>query len=128
MLHISKINNKINRLHYRVLCIIYNRNQSTFKEPMELDNFVSVNNKKSQYLAIELVKIFSGISPDIIKDVVSINTTFNYDIKNRQDTESLSRFSPKIWKLIPEIITSIDSISASYSNKIAIKQWKPKDC
>ena len=95
---------------------------------MELDNFVSVNNKKSQYLAIELVKIFSGISPDIIKDVVSINTTFNYDIKNRQDTESLSRFSPKIWELIPEIITSIDSISATYSNKIAIKQWKPKDC
>ena len=93
MLHSSKLNNKINRLHYKVLRIIYNNNnQTTFNEPMELDNSVSVHKRKSQGLAIELVKIFSGISPDIIKDIASLNASSNYDIKNRQEQIIISLF------------------------------------
>ena len=137
MLHSRLLNNKINRLHERCLRVVYNNNQNTFEELLELDNSVSTHYKNLQCLAIELYKIFNGISPDIMKDVFPLNTSSTYDIRNREifytrpvksvyhGTESLSYLAPKIWELVPESIKSAESLSVF---KIRIKKWKPENC
>ena len=82
MLHSRRLNNKINRLHERCLRVVHNNNQNTLQELLDLDNSVSIHHKNLQCLAIELYKIFNGISPDIMKDVFPLNTSSNYDIRN----------------------------------------------
>ena len=84
MLHSLWLNNKINRLHERCLRVVYSNNQNTFEELLELDNSVSIHYKNLQCLAIELYKIFNGISADIMKDVFPLNTSSTYDIRNRE--------------------------------------------
>ena len=137
MLHSRRLNNKINRLHERCLRVVYNNNQNTFQELLDMDNSVSIHHKNLQCLAIELYKIFNGISPDIMKDVFPLNTSSNYDIRNRptfstrrvrsvfNSTESLSYLAPKIWELIPERIKAAESLS---NFKTLIKKWKPESC
>ena len=137
MLHSRRLNNKINRLHDRCLRVVYNNNQNTFEELLELDNSVSIHYKNLQCLAIELYKIFNDISPDIMKDVFPLNTSSTYDIRNREifytrpvksvyhGTESLSYLAPKIWELVPESIKSAESLSVF---KIRFKKWKPENC
>ena len=137
MLHSRRLNNKINRLHERCLRVVHNNNQSTLQELLDLDNSVSIHHKNLQCLAIELYKIFNGISPDIMKDVFPLNTSSNYDIRNRptfftrrvrsvfNGTESLSYLAPKIWELVPENIKTAESLSKF---KFLIKQWKPEKC
>ena len=63
--------------------VVYNNNQSTLRELLDLDNSVSIHHKNLQCLTIELYKIFNGISPDIMKDVFHLNTSSNYYIRNR---------------------------------------------
>ena len=67
MLHSRRLNNKINRLHERCLRVVYNNNQSTLQELLDLDNSVSIHRKNLQCLAIELYKIINGISPDTLE-------------------------------------------------------------
>ena len=137
MLHSRRLNNKVNRLHKRCLRVVHNNNQSTLQELLDLDNSVSIYHKNLQCLAIELYKIFNGISPDIMKDVFPLNASSNYDIRNRptffnrrvrsvfNGTESLSYLAPKIWELVPENIKTAESLSKL---KFLIKQWKPEKC
>ena len=110
MLHSRKLNSKINRL--RDYTIMYNNNPSTFEELLELDNSVSIHHRNLQCLAMELYKIFSAISPDIMNDIFPLNILFIYDIRKRQmlytrfvksvyrRNESLSSLAAKIWNLI----------------------------
>ena len=112
---------------------------SSFEELPERDNSVSVHNrnipcqsielytvsmdnKNIQCLAIELYKVFNYISPDIMKYVFSLSTSSNYSIRSRRTftirsvktvyyrTESLSYLAPKVWKLIPNKIKSLENL------------------
>ena len=55
MLHSRKLNNKI-KLHEHCLRGVYIHNTSSFKEPVETDNSVSVHRRNIRVLAIELHK------------------------------------------------------------------------
>ena len=83
MLHSRKLNNNINSLRKRCLCIKYNNNLSTFDEFLELDSSISIYHRNLQCLAIELCKTFNNISPDIMKDIFLSITPSIYDIRNR---------------------------------------------
>ena len=123
MMHSRKLNNKINRLHERCLRVTYNDVLSSFGELLERDYSVSVHNRNIQCLAIELYKIFNGIYSDIINDVFPLSTSSNYDIRSRHtfttrsvktvyyETESLPYLVPKIWKIIPNNIKSIENLA-----------------
>ena len=68
MFHSRTLNNKINRLHERCLCIIYNDNTSYFTELLESDNSVSVHHRNIQVLATELYKVVNGLSSKLVSD------------------------------------------------------------
>ena len=57
MFHSRSFKNKINRLHKRVLRIVYNDSKSPFKNLLEKDRTVSIHGKKLQKLVTEMLKI-----------------------------------------------------------------------
>ena len=58
MFHIRYINNKINRLHKRALCIVYKDFKSSFKNLLEKDGTVSIYVKNLQQKCLRYRKTF----------------------------------------------------------------------
>ena len=61
--------NKINRLHERCLRLIYSDKRSSFEDLLEKDNSVSIHHKNLQALAIEMFKLHTKTSPEIMQEV-----------------------------------------------------------
>ena len=61
-LNVRKLNSKIDRLSERLRL----RN---FDELLGFNNSISVHHRNLKNLAIELYKVFNGISPDIMKNI-----------------------------------------------------------
>ena len=59
------LNNKINRLPGRALRLIYNEENLSFQELLDLDNSVTVHHKNLLKLAVEMYKIKNDLSPTI---------------------------------------------------------------
>ena len=51
MFHSRTLNNKINKLHERALRLVYKNEDSTFDELLELDNSVTIHQKKSSEIS-----------------------------------------------------------------------------
>ena len=62
-------NNRINRLHKRVLRIIYDDTTSTFQELLDRDGSVSFHVRSIRKVAIEIFEVHQGIAPDVISDL-----------------------------------------------------------
>ena len=60
MFHSRNLNNKINRIHERALRLVYQNNLS-FSELLDLDNSVTVHQKKLPVLVTEICKVKNGI-------------------------------------------------------------------
>ena len=58
--------NMVNRLHKRVLRIVYGDYNSTFEELLARDGSITFHNRNIQLLAIELYKNINGLSPSVI--------------------------------------------------------------
>ena len=65
-------NNRINRLHERVLRIIYDDSSSTFEELLERDGAVTIHVRNIRKVAIEMYKVFHGVAPEVIRDLFNI--------------------------------------------------------
>ena len=72
MYHNRTNNNKTNRLHQRCLRLIYNDKKSFFKDLLENKRSVSIHHKNLRTLAVELPKVFKGLSPVIFAKVNTI--------------------------------------------------------
>ena len=57
---------KKNMLHERFLRVIYNDKQSSFTELLKKDNSVSIHIRSIQRLAIEMVRFYNGLLPQLI--------------------------------------------------------------
>ena len=57
------MNNKINKVHERALRIVYNNNNLTFQELLDLDNAVTIHQRNLQKLATEIYKVKNNPSP-----------------------------------------------------------------
>ena len=137
MCHSRALNKKINRLHERSLCIIYNDKTSTFKELLEKANSVSIHYRNIQALAMEMYKVANGMSPEIMNEIFQLREKSHYNLRYTSESiispihsvchgsESLSCLGRKIWELIPPVIRQIDTFSGFEK---AIKKWKPTNC
>ena len=137
MFHSRNLNNKINRIHKRALRLVY-RNNLSFSELLDLDNSVTVHQKKLQSLVTEIYKVKSGIAPEITKDISELqNPSYNLLRSSRNQfgreniktvdygLRSVRYLSPIIWELLPNQIKYSNSLSKF---KKLIKSWKPEAC
>ena len=137
MCHNRTYKNKINRLHERCLRLIYNDKRSSFEDLLEKDNSVSIHHKNLQALAIEMFKVHTKTSPEIMQEVFQVKEQGNYNLRNQTDfvipqvksvnhgSESIRFLGPKIWESLPNDLKNKESVD---SFKTAIKRWKPESC
>ena len=78
MLHSRTLNHRINRLHERALRIVYKDQTSTFEELLIQDESFTIHERNIQTLAIELYKIFHGLSSKIMNLTFLPNTQKRY--------------------------------------------------
>ena len=69
MCHDRGIENKINRMHERVLRIVYRDDNSTYNELLLKDGSITIHHRNIQLLAIELFKHNKGLSPQIMNNL-----------------------------------------------------------
>ena len=136
MFHSRTLNNKINKLHERALRLVYDKQNLTFQELLDLDDSITIHHKNIQKLAVEMFKIKNNLSPPLMKGIFKENTN-TYDLRNkrcweppnvrtvRYGSETIRYRGPKTWDMVPQHIK--DSVSlAEFKSKI--KTWKPNDC
>ena len=104
---------------------------------MEKDNSVSIHYKNLQALAIEMFKVHTKTSPEIMQEVFLVKEQGNYNLRNQTDfvipevksvnygLESIRVLGPKIWESLPNDLKNRESVD---SFKTAIKRWKPESC
>ena len=135
MMHNRTLNTRINKIQERALRIVYDDRNSTFEELLHKDNSVTIHTRNIQALAIELFKIVSGQSPEIMKEVFLLKETLPYctkfPFKTRNvrtvayGTNTLSFLGPKIWAIVPIAIKESKSL---IEFKREISKWKPEQC
>ena len=80
------MNNKVNRIHERPLRLVYSDHVFSFDEFLKKGSTIFIHHRNIQSLAIEIYKIFQGLSPSIMKNVFHINanqifrTTLGYAV------------------------------------------------
>ena len=136
MFHSRTLNNKINKLHERALRLVYDKQNLTFQELLDLDDSITIHHKNIQTLAIEMFKIKNNLSPPLMKGIFKENTN-TCDLRNKRcweptnvrtvhcGSETIRYHGPKTWNMVPQNIK--DSISLA-EFKSEIKTWKPNDC
>ena len=82
MCHNRTNNNKINRLHERYLCLIYNDKKSYFKDLLKKDGSVSIHHRNLRTLDAELLKVFKGLSPVIFAEAFPVRQQSQYNMRN----------------------------------------------
>ena len=136
MFHSCSINNKINRLHERVLRIGYNDSKSSFENLLEKDGTVSILAKNLQKLAIQMFRLPKNFSVPLMIELFHQKVN-HYDPRNPYEFSipnvnsvfhgqgSISYLGPLIWQLVPSELKDLNTTS---SFKAAIKKWKPSNC
>ena len=134
MFHSRKLNNRINTLHLRALRIVYQDSKSSFEELLAIDKSFNIHERNIQTLAIELYKVWYGLSPKIMELVFPLNNNCRnpgnkaFLTRNTktvyQGTETLAYLGPKIWSLVPA-----DWKNFSLSKfSMRIRTWRTNEC
>ena len=85
MFHSRTRNNKINRIHERVLRLVCFYHVSSFDELLKKHRSFSIHHRNTQSLAIELYKSFQGLSAGIMKNVFHFTTNIPYNLRSRSE-------------------------------------------
>ena len=85
------MNSKINRIHERVLRLVYSDHLSSFDELLKKDRSFSIHHGNIQSLAIELYNFFYGLCPNIMKNFFHFNTKIPYNLRPRSEIYSRNR-------------------------------------
>ena len=136
MCHSRTLNNRINKLHYRALRLIYSEDSLSFSELLKKDGSVTIHHRNIQKLGIEMYKTINNLTPISMKEIFpdrmykgpNIRSQTDFEIphvKSVKGQETLRFLGPKIWDIIPGNIKKASSLTI-FKNKI--KSWVPEGC
>ena len=135
MFHNSALNIKINKIHKRLLRLVYQNKNQSFSELLELDNAVTIHQRKLQVLVTDIFKVKNNLPPEIMKQVFDFQELY-YNL--RSDTSQFRRgniktthygiqsvkfLGPMIWAMVPQNIKNCKFLQEF---KKLIKVWKPE--
>ena len=136
MCHSTRINNQINKLHKRLLRLVYNDKSSSFWEHLERDNSVTIHERNIQLLLTEIFKVKSGAAPEIMTEIFKFKD-HSYDLRKnnclekriikscKYGSETVSNSWVRLWVILPENIEKAEYLQEF---KKKIKFWTPLDC
>ena len=84
MLHSCIINNKINCLHERCLCLLSGEKLSSFQKLLHQDKSAIIHTRNLQILAMEMFKLYLNISNRIFSETFH-PCYINYNLKINSD-------------------------------------------
>ena len=131
IIHSRRTYNKINRLHERVLRVVYDDDVSTFDQLLAMGESFCIYHQNIQRLLIKIYKAIHDISGNSLKElfVKRENTKPELVIPSVNSVlkgeNSLRYFCSVIWNLIPIEIREDHSISSVVTKT---KQLKPIAC
>ena len=84
MFHGKQINDKINKVHERVLRIVYNDAVTSFEEWLVKDKTFTIHNQNIQSLAIEMYKAVNNLpGGNLIEFFIRNNRNYNLHSNNQ---------------------------------------------
>ena len=128
-------NNLINKVHERVLKLIYQEN-SNFEVLLEKQHDFSIHQRNVQVLMTEIYKIVNGIAPPIMRSLFTFRLN-QHNLRNFQELltekrntvnyglETVTYRAPIIWAKLPSEYKLAGSLTAF---KLKIKSWKCEIC
>ena len=108
MFHSRTLNNRINRLHERALRIVYQNEELSFQELLELAQDETVHQKNLKRLAIEMFKVKNNIAPISFQNLFE-EINISHNLRNQSTwvlpkmrtviygTETIRYRGPLIW-------------------------------
>ena len=136
MCHNRELNNKINRLHERVLRMIYKDYVSSFDDLLVKDNSHNIHGKNIRHLIVEMFKVRQNIAPDLFKEFF-MSKNCEYNLRQSSDflvpsvkstsygLSSISYLGPRLWNSLPNDMKNATSISTLKSK---LKNCKELNC
>ena len=76
-------NNKINILHERALRLVYNNENLSFDELLDLDNSVANHHRNLQRFTVEMYKVKTKLSTLPMQEIFAEQTS-TYDLRNKR--------------------------------------------
>ena len=73
MFHSRTLNNKINKLQERDLCLVYNGDELSFQQLQDVDNSFSTHHRNLQKLAIEMYIVKNNLSPSFMNTMFPLS-------------------------------------------------------
>ena len=137
MFHNRALTNRINGIHKRVLRLAYQNENLSFSELIELDNAVTIQQRKLQVLVTEIFKVQNNSSPEIMKQVFDFQepyhnvgpVTSQFRRKNIKTAhygiQSVKIPGTQDMGMVPQNFKNYKSLQEF---KILIKVWKPEAC
>ena len=125
MFHNRTLNNKINKLHERVLRIVYKNDSPSFQELLDKDNSITIH----QRLAIEMYTIYNHLSPLPMQELFTKKDN-THDLRNkkcwesynvnrvRYGTETIRYRGPTPWELVPTVIRESNSLRKMVTSRV----------
>ena len=136
MYHNRRYNNKINRLHERMLRIVYKDYISSFAEIISEGKSVTVHDENVQKLALKIYQVKNELCPKITLDLLK-EVIHPYNVRNGliygcykvrivcYGTETITYLGLKIWSSIPDDIRKSSPLETLRQK---IKLWKSRFC
>ena len=132
----KKMNNIINKLHKRVLKLLYPLHEKSFEELLSIDDSYCIHVKNLHCLLTEIYKTIHNLNPPFMKDIFQCKNV-EYSLRNNilltipktkthlYGQKSISFTGAIMWNKLPQEIKMAKDL---FTFKTLINQWDARSC